>query len=131
MPEKNILPVHRPTRYLLLDLIGAALAGSDTPEVVAAERAAGLMCPSGGPCTLWGSPHSTSPTAAALVNGIAAHARELDDFGGVDHTGAVVVPALLAVAEAWPVLSGKRLLEAMVVGYEVGRRVLDAAGLPA
>jgi 2-methylcitrate dehydratase PrpD len=115
-------------RYLLLDLIGAALAGSDTPEVVAAERAAGLMCPTGGPCTLWGSSHSTSPTAAALVNGIAAHARELDDFGGVDHTGAVVVPALLAVAEAWPVLSGKRLLEAMVVGYEVGRRVLDAAG---
>lgn len=115
-------------RYLLLDLIGAALAGSDTPEVAAAHRAAGLMSPDGGPCTLWGSPHRTSPTAAALANGIAAHARELDDFGGVDHSGAVVVPALLAVAEAWPVLSGKRLLEAMVVGYEVGRRVLDAAG---
>ena len=46
----------------------------------------------------------------------------------MDHTGAVVVPALFAVGEAYPVISGKGILEAMIVGYEVGRRVLDAAG---
>lgn len=114
--------------HLLLDLLGAALAGSDTPEAAAAARAATLLSPAGGPCTLWGTGTSGSPTVAALYNGIVAHARELDDFGGVDHTGAVVIPAILAIAEAFPVLSGRQALEAMVVGYEVGRRVLDSAG---
>ena len=115
-------------RYLLLDLIGAALAGVDTPEVKAARRAVRKMLPAGGPCTIWGTPQRTAPNGATLVNGIAAHARELDDFGGADHSGAVVVPALLAVGEAWPVVSGECLLEAMIFGYEVGRRVLDASG---
>lgn len=113
---------------LFLDLLGAALAGADTPEAVAAAKAAALMSPGGGPCTLWGTESTASSTAAALYNGIIAHARELDDFGGVDHTGAVVVPAILAVAEAFPAVSGRRALEAMIVGYEVGRRVLDSAG---
>ncbi len=115
-------------KYLFLDLLGAALAGVDTPEAIAAGKAVALMSPGGGPCTLWGTDSTAAPTGAALHNGIIAHARELDDFGGVDHTGAVVVPALLAVAEAFPTLSGRQLLEAMIVGYEVGRRVLDSAG---
>lgn len=120
--------VVRHAGYLLLDLLGAALAGTDTPEAVAAGKAVALLSPTGGPCTLWGTRGTASPTAAALHNGIVAHARELDDFGGVDHTGAVVVPVILAIAEAFPSLSGRQALEAMVVGYEVGRRVLDSAG---
>ncbi len=122
----NDVVVH--ARYLLLDLLGAALAGVDTPEARAAVRAVRMMVPAGGPCTIWGTPRRTGSSGAALVNGIAAHARELDDFGGVDHTGAVVVPALLAACEAGPEVSGKRLLEAMIFGYEVGRRVLGASG---
>jgi 2-methylcitrate dehydratase PrpD len=114
--------------HLLLDLLGAALAGIDTQEAAAAGKSVALLSPAGGPCTLWGTKGSASPTAAALHNGIIAHARELDDFGGVDHSGAVVVPVILAIAEAFPVLSGRQALEAMVVGYEVGRRVLDSAG---
>ena len=113
---------------LLLDLLGAALAGSDTPEALAAGKAVQLLSPCAGPCTLWGTTAMATPAGAALHNGIVAHARELDDFGGVDHTGAVVVPVILAVAEAFPILSGRQALEAMVVGYEVGRRVLDSAG---
>lgn len=115
-------------RLLFLDLLGAALAGVDTPEAVAAAQAVALMSPGGGPCTLWGTGRTASPNGAALHNGIIAHARELDDFGGVDHTGAVVVPAILAAAEAFPAVSGRQALEAMIVGYEVGRRVLDSAG---
>lgn len=114
--------------YLLLDLLGAALAGVDTPEAIAAGKAVALLSPGGGPCTLWGTDSTASPAGAALHNGIIAHARELDDFGGVDHTGAVVVPAILAIAEAFPTISGRQILEAMIVGYEVGRRVLDSAG---
>ncbi len=114
--------------HLLLDLLGVALAGTDTLEAVAAARAVKLLSPGGGLCTLWGTNFKASATGAVLYNGVVAHARELDDFGGVDHTGAVVVPVIFAVAEAFPTLSGKKALEAMVVGYEVGRRVLDSAG---
>lgn len=114
--------------FLFLDLLGAALAGVDTPEAIATGKAVTLLSPGGGPCTLWGTNLTASPPGAALHNGIIAHARELDDFGGVDHTGAVVVPAILAVAEAFPILSGRQALEAMIVGYDIGRRVLDSAG---
>lgn len=113
---------------LFLDLLGAALAGSDTPEAVAARRAVLSLAPGGGPCCLWGTDDAAGPAGASLYNGIIAHARELDDFGGVDHTGAVVVPAILAVADAFAPVSGMRALSAMIVGYEVGRRMLDCAG---
>ncbi|PHR29920.1 MAG: 2-methylcitrate dehydratase [Desulfotalea sp.] len=115
-------------RYLFLDLLGAALAGLDTPEAQAALRAVSFMAPSGGPCTLWGTEKSSTPNGAALFNGIIAHARELDDFGGADHSGAVIIPALLAVVDSNPTISGKTLLESIIVGYEVARRVLDSAG---
>jgi 2-methylcitrate dehydratase PrpD len=77
---------------------------------------------------VWGTGRHTTAAHAAFINAIAAHAQELDDFGGSDHSGAVVIPALLAIGEALPPITGKKLLEAMVVGYEVGRRVLEAAG---
>ncbi|MFT5728230.1 MAG: 2-methylcitrate dehydratase PrpD [Desulforhopalus sp.] len=115
-------------RYLLLDLLGAALAGVDTPEAKAALKAVAFMAPEGGQCTLWGTSKQSTPNCAALFNGIIAHARELDDFGGADHSGAVVIPALLAVVDSTPAISGKTLLESIIVGYEIARRVLDSAG---
>ena len=115
-------------RHLLLDLLGAALAGVDAAETQAALRAAALLSSGEGKCTIWGTAARAGPGIAALVNGISAHARELDDFGGVDHSGAVVVPALLAAAEGFPVISGRTLLTALVAGYETGRRVLDSVG---
>jgi len=124
IPENVI----RYAKLLLLDLIGAALSGVGTPEVKSSTAALKIFGTASGPCTLWGSELRSTPAHAALINGITAHAQELDDFGGVDHSGAVVIPAVLAIGEALPPVSGRRLLEAMVVGYEVGRRVLEAAG---
>ena len=115
-------------RYLLLDLLGAALAGVETPEANAAIKAVASMAPGGGQCTLWGTRKQSTPNCAALFNGIIAHARELDDFGGADHSGAVVIPALLAAVDSTPIISGKTLLESIIVGYDVARRVLDSAG---
>ena len=128
--QLNDLPenVIRYAKLLFLDLIGAALAGVETPEVKSAITAMKIFGSASGPSTLWGTGLNSTPSHAVLINGIAAHAQELDDFGGADHSGAVVVPALLAIAEALPPVSGKRILESMVVGYEAGRRVLEAAG---
>ncbi len=115
-------------KLLVLDTLGAALAGVPTAEGGAAIRAARtLAAGDGAPCTIWGTRDRTTRAAAALVNGIAAHAQELDDFGGCDHSGAVVLPAVLAACEGRGV-SGARVLEAIIVGYDVALRVMEAAG---
>ncbi|MGY6635457.1 MAG: MmgE/PrpD family protein [Alkalilacustris sp.] len=112
-----------------LDTLGVILAGADAAETavaVAMLRAAGET----GAVPLAGQPGpGLVPRAAALVHGIAAHAYELDDTGGCDHSGAVVWPALLSVlALAEAPLEGRRLLTAVVLGYDVGRRVLLGFG---
>ena len=109
----------------LLDTLGAALAGTRSTEF---RTVRGLAAP-GGPARLLGGGEATSPRDAALVNGVAAHVFELDDSGGCDHTGAVVLPALLAALATAPgPVSGGDFLCAWLAGYEVGRRVLDASG---
>src|SRR5204862_1939674 len=62
---------------------------------------------------------------AALANGTQVQSFELDDVhrAGVLHVGAVVLPALLAVAELRRNLSGREFLAAAAAGYEVGPRV--------
>lgn len=71
-----------------------------------------------------GYPRVRPPLQAAFINGIAAHAFELDDSGGCDHSGAVVVPAELAEVP----VTGERLVLAVIAGYELGRRVQNALG---
>ena len=116
-------------KLLMLDLFGAALAARDTPERSAALAGCKALAPIlDDGAALWGTGLRTTPGAAALFNGILAHTLELDDFNGVDHSGAVVVPALLAAAATRPDMDGERAIEGMVVGYEIGRRVLEAAG---
>ena len=115
-------------RVLMLDLLGAALAGVDTEETRAMLKAAEGFAPSAGPCCIWGTTGTTTAAAAALINGVIAHAQELDDFGGADHSGAVVIPAVLAVAESEGITDGRAAIAAMIVGYDVALRVLDAMG---
>jgi 2-methylcitrate dehydratase PrpD len=110
----------------VLDTLGASLAGVATPEgrrTVAALNA----CAPGDLCTIWGSRVRAGVPGAALANGTHAHARELDDYGGCGHSGAVVVPAAVAAGEHRGI-SGAALLTAIVAGYDVAARVMDAAG---
>ena len=115
-------------RVLTLDLLGAALAGVDTVESQAMMSAAEGFAPASGPCAIWGTARTTTAAAAALINGVIAHAQELDDFGGADHSGAVVIPAVLAVAEAEGVEDGGPVLESIIAGYDIALRVLEGAG---
>lgn len=113
------------TRIHFADTLGAALAGVRSREFRTACRVANAP----GNALVWGTRQSLSARDAALVNGVAAHAFELDDAGGCDHSGAVVIPALLAAAiDSERPISGKMLLCATVAGYEAGRRVLEATG---
>ncbi|HET9017506.1 MAG TPA: MmgE/PrpD family protein [Thermomicrobiaceae bacterium] len=64
---------------------------------------------------------------AALVNGAAAHAAEVDDIysPGLYHPGAPTIAAALAAAESRDA-DGPSFLRALVVGYEVGDRIAEA-----
>ena len=114
-------------RIHILDTLGAALAGTRSREF--ATTAAILPTTDGEGARIWGLARSASPRDAALANGVAAHAFELDDAGGLDHSGAVVVPAVIAgLAHAPHPVDGRSLIASVVIGYDVGRRVLEAAG---
>jgi 2-methylcitrate dehydratase PrpD len=69
--------------------------------------------------------------AAALYNGTAAHAAELDDSfrDAMVHPGAATIAAALAVAQAMNA-SGERFLRAVVLGYEVSTRIGVIMGRP-
>ena len=110
----------------VLDTLGAALAGAGTEEGDRALAALAICAP-GDLCTVWGTRARSGVTGAALANGTRAHARELDDYGGCGHAGAVVVPAAVAAGEHRRI-SGRALLTAVVAGYDVAARVMNAAG---
>jgi len=106
-------------RCALLDTLGCGVYGFDTPwaKMLLAWARAGAAS---GESTVWGERAASLRTAdAALVNGTAAHAFELDDYHNAKlHPGAVVVPAAVAMAEKLNA-SGERLVTAIAAGYEV------------
>lgn len=79
--------------------------------------------------SLIGAGRKTSIAGAVLVNATAGHAFELDDIHkeSIVHPGSIATPIALAYAERDGGWSGKRLITAMVAGYEVGCRVGNAA----
>src|SRR5262245_18300241 len=111
----------------ILDTLGAGLAGATSEE---AKRAQAVLATDGpGPTIVWGTHSRLSPRNAALINGTATPAFELDDSGRCDHSGAVVLPAALAALDiAGRPVSGAEFVLAIVLGYDVARRVLDGFG---
>src|SRR6478672_7699484 len=76
----------------LVDTLTVAGAGGGTPAVGALLGL--LECePAPGECSIWGSDLRVGPSAAALVNGTAAHALDWDDASPTMpmHPGAVLV----------------------------------------
>ncbi len=122
--------VRAEVRRRLLDTFAAGLASIGTAEVAAAcaaVRALDGEARADKGAVLWGQCAAATPPLAAMANGTAAHARELDDFDGCGHTGAVVVPAVCAVAERVGA-DGRTVIAAVAAGYDVAGRMLDAAG---
>lgn len=81
-----------------------------------------------GPCELARGRNSTARTAA-LINGTAAHAAEVDDIyrDAIYHPGAPTIAAALAAAQDRGA-SGEAFLKAVVVGYEISTRIGTAMG---
>jgi 2-methylcitrate dehydratase PrpD len=101
---------------LLIDVAGLCVAARNTDYV----RAALAGWEASGHCTALGHARALDSAGAAFVNGTAAHGEDFDDTfeGGPVHAGAVIVPAVLALAEREKI-SGKDALRAIAVGVEL------------
>ena len=101
---------------LLLDVVGLCVAARRETYVQAVLGSA----EPGGSCTIFGQEGGFSAYDAALVNGTAAHGEDFDDTfeGGPVHSGAVVVPAVLAACEREG-LGGAAVLRGIVIGAEM------------
>lgn len=111
----------------VIDTVGVSVAaGNEDCVRVAAATLTGELAP--GDSTVLTTGRRTSAMGAALLNGVAGHALDYDDVTQpvIGHTSVALVPALLAVAEERHA-SGRELLDAYVVGYQVMCAV--AAGL--
>ncbi len=122
-------PVVRKTEDLLVDWFGSAVAGHGSRPVETIKRFAQAMGPATGPSEVIIDRTRTSPYLAAMANAAASHVAEQDDVhnGSVFHPATIVFPAAVAVAQAMGA-SGRQLLAASVVGYEVGIRVGEFLG---
>ena len=105
----------------MLDTLGVCLAASRTEAAMALAQ---WVREEEGPAraSVIGEGFRTSAQLAALVNGHAAHALDLDEGY---HWGTPTLPAALALGEPAR-CTGARLLQALIVGREVSYR-LDAA----
>lgn len=113
------------TKLCILDYFGSAIAGASKPPVQMIDDMIKEMGGHEQATLVTGG--KTSVVNAALVNGSASHIVELDDIhkSSIIHAATVVVPAALAVAE-WKQLSGKDVITAVAIGYEVCFRVGEA-----
>jgi 2-methylcitrate dehydratase PrpD len=111
---------------LALDTVGAAIPAWDAPGV--RELRALLAEWGAGPCRVWIAGERLPPPAATLVNSSMAHALEYDDLHCElpIHSGVVVVPAVLAVAETSPDATGADAAAAIIAGTEVMCRLARA-----
>lgn len=109
----------------ILDTLSVAI-GAGNNQMFQGIKAVYLEqdAPGKGSAAVWGSGERVPAHIAAFLNGMAGHTLEMDDVhtGSKTHIGTVVVPAAWAAAEETHA-DGKKLLEAVICGYEVMSRI--------
>ena len=124
LPEE----VREIARHHILDTFSAMVSGSELLPGRAALRFAKSY---GGEksSTVICSNLLCGPMEAALVNGVLGHSDETDDAHAptLAHPGVAVVPAALAAGEKFGI-DGAQFLRAIVLGYDVGTRVVLTMG---
>lgn len=119
LPEESIQAALR----CMMDYFAVTLAGSVEPEAKALENYAGSQ---EGSASLIGRRVKTSVEMAAFVNGSTGHLLEFDDVKkNLGHGTVVIAPAVLALGESLG-KSGREILAAFVVGFEVAARLANA-----
>ena len=107
-------------RRAALDTLGVMLAGASEPVARVVRRV--VRAEGGLPlATVIGTSWKTSPSRAALANGVAGHAHDFDDtnFALMGHPSVPLLATLLATGEA-EMADGRAVVGGYVVGFEVG-----------
>ena len=118
--------VHAAKR-VVMDTLGVIIAGSQEPAgkiISSFVRNLGEKPRA----TVVGAGFRTSSPNAALTNGTMAHALDYDDFnymGGSGHPSIALLPAVLAIGEDLRA-SGKAVLEALILGFELWAKLLGS-----
>ena len=114
-------------KRLVADLFAIVTAGNQSDEL---RALASSMLRHASPGSSWviGTPHRTAAVNAAFLNGMASTWHDFDEGSTIaySHPGSQSIPAAVAMAQELGV-SGRDLLLAMVLGYEVSARVSMAA----
>ena len=105
------------------DCIAVMLAGADEP-VARIVRDTLARPAERDEARLWPGFMRTSAVSAALANGAAAHALDYDDVALAGHPSVVLVPAILAEAEAMGA-DGRAAVTAYAAGYETWARLVE------
>jgi 2-methylcitrate dehydratase PrpD len=115
--------VKHQAKRCLMDSLGALIAGSQTP-VAGIIRKTALAQFGGDQATIIVGGQRVSAAGAALANGFFGNALDIDDgYRNVKgHPGACALPPVLAAAELAGGCSGRELLTALVIAYELGIR---------
>ena len=127
--QRTLAPeVAREARHRILDSLAAMVSGA---HLKPGEMAIKFARSQGGvaEASVVATDIRTSAINAALANAMFAHADETDDFHPATkaHPGCSAVPAALAMAEREG-SSGKELLNAVTLGYDLCCRFLLALG---
>jgi 2-methylcitrate dehydratase PrpD len=114
-PAKLAPEVRARCEDLLVDVAGLCVAARRSEYVLALLRSVD----GGGPCTAIGHAGAFHAEDAAMINGTAAHGEDFDDTfeGGPVHSGAVIVPAVLAACERFA-RDGRSALLGIATGVE-------------
>ena len=118
--------VEREAHRTFANWVGCAIGPSGHETMVAALAAVMELAPSAQAAVL-GRRDRVDMASAALLNGISSHTFDFDDthLKTIIHPAGPVAPALLALGEHLKV-SGRALIDALVIGIEVSCRVGNA-----
>ena len=121
------LEVIAAAKTALIDWVAVASVGSRTTRQGASSAAVARAEEAKPEATLFNDGSMTSATWAAFANGAASHSIELDDIHlpSIVHGGVAMVGAAVAVAQKLRI-DGKRLIEALVAGFDVQYRIGEA-----
>lgn len=120
-------PVVDRCKRLIADCFAIITAGNQSDEL---RDLASSYLKDAPPGNSWviGTAHRAAPRNAAFLNGIASTWHDFDEGSTIaySHPGSQTIPAAVAIAQELGV-SGRNLLLAVVLGYEVSARVGMAA----
>lgn len=123
LPQKVVVKA----KQHIMDTLGVLVAAVEDPIAGVVSK---FLGDTGGDqrCTVLGTAMKTSLLNAALANGILAHALDYDDSSWrlIGHPSAAVLPAVLAVGEAWGA-TGRDVITAYAIGTEVSCKLGFAA----